>query len=129
MVLLSGVVAADNVDVLQEATQSQPSTEAPPAAVVAAELLRIQAEMGGSIVQAVPLFKEPAHYETPPSVPTSDTTACPLREAAWQLDLVARRLELAEQIQQADAVRDLSDQLRGDARAVASQSRQSSGGQ
>jgi len=116
-VLLCGVVTP----------QQQPSADVLPATVVAAELLRLQTELGGSIVQTAPLLKEPLLYDPLSRVPKSDAPACPLREAAWQLDLVARRLELAEQIEQADAIRGLSGQLRSDARATASKNRPSSG--
>ncbi|NOZ41380.1 MAG: hypothetical protein GXP24_14315 [Planctomycetes bacterium] len=111
-----------------------------PAEAVAREVLRLQQQMGGSVVNnrtglqgwnhspgpvkskkslaTGPRRAElPAnHYQPGRQRPANKVNE--LREAAWQLDTTAHRLEKLDLYDQADALRDVADQLRRDAREM-----------
>jgi hypothetical protein len=99
---------------------AQQPAEPPPAAsavVVAREILEIQNDLGGSIVgdlsQESPLAAaEFSEWHLPPP----ETPVDELRDTAWRLDASAHRLECLDLYGQADALRELANQLRQDAR-------------
>ncbi len=108
------------------------------AAEVAREVLRLQQQMGGSVVRnrtglqswdnsswpvtpnEAPLFSPhddlDARRQTLPE--RSVNKVSELREAAWQLDTTAHRLESLDLYDQADALRDVAHRLRHDAREM-----------
>ena len=92
---------------------------------VAREILKIQQEIGGSVVDL------PSAELVSPSLNTEELVissanigekdqepVTALREASLQLDLVAHRLELLDLYSQSDATRELAQRLRQDARAL-----------
>ena len=98
----------------------QPQTELPG---IADEILQIQKELGGSIVEQK--FGEhmtgSVGSDLVPSAamgvpPTREVTA--LRDAAWEMDGAAHRLEGVDLYEQADALRSLSEKFRQDARRL-----------
>ncbi|MDZ4658258.1 MAG: hypothetical protein SH868_11830 [Bythopirellula sp.] len=90
---------------------------------VAREVLRLQEEMGGSIVsdfQPEPAWNAPP---TPPPVPhpwrpAVSSPVLALRETAWQLEQSAHLLESLDLYSQADALRETADRLHKDARKL-----------
>lgn len=102
---------------------------APTADHVARELLQIQQQLGGSIVDKSPeLAALPVRGRTAAAAPATGVAAVTpagraatavdrLRQASWQLETSAHHLELCELYDQADALRQLAAQLRQDARA------------
>lgn len=90
----------------------------PDAKVVAQEILRLQEDMGGSIVSRWEprAFPPPAEAGSPRQAFNSPVIA--LRETAWQLEQSAYVLESLDLYEQADAVRDTADRLRRDAREM-----------
>ncbi|TWU28281.1 hypothetical protein [Bythopirellula polymerisocia] len=102
---------------------------------VALELLRIQEELGGSIVSDfaepaqghAPVWNPPPVSSTPPARPHSSwvpRTLSPveaLRQTSWQLEQSAHLLESLDLYDQADAVRETAAVLRSDAREIKSQ--------
>ncbi len=90
---------------------------------VAREVLRLQEEMGGSIVSD---FQPEAAWNgppTPPPVPhpwrgALSSPVLALRETAWQLEQSAHLLESLDLYSQADALRETADKLRKDARKL-----------
>ncbi len=111
-----------------------------PAEEIAREVLRIQQQMGGSVVENRAELqgwdyapRTPDSQEAPPwpaSPPPSPSRielvdanrpinkVGELREAAWQLDTTAHRLEKLDLYEQADALRDVASRLRQDARKM-----------
>ncbi|MCG8448200.1 MAG: hypothetical protein MI725_01295 [Pirellulales bacterium] len=90
----------------------------PPAAVIAQEIVKLQEQMGGSIVHDRPVLQgwdSPSAPVDSKSVP-QDVEA--LRGAAWQLDTMAHELEQLDLYPQADALRELAGRFRLDARAL-----------
>ena len=93
---------------------------------VAQEILRIQADMGGSIVETSPVLNPsaPIPYIPPsPPAPAVSNSAvkkqvATLRNAAWQLDSTAHKLEMEDLYVQADTLRKLATSLRHDARQL-----------
>ena len=90
---------------------------------VARQIVDIQQELGGSIVNdstqdGIWGLNSPLVNPVPQTMPTASSRqpVSTLREAAWQLDVTAHRLELAELYGQADALRELAFELRQDAR-------------
>lgn len=90
-----------------------------PAEEVAREVLRLQQQMGGSVVTDRPNLQDLIHSPGP-VMPTKDpiNKVDELREAAWQLDTTAHRLEKLDLYDQADALRDVANRLRHDARKM-----------
>jgi len=90
---------------------------------VAREILKLQEELGGSVVNfpsadveaPVPkqpkLFPRQAHRQHDEQDPVAI-----LRQSALELDLLAHRLELLDLYEQSDATRQLAQRLRVDAR-------------
>ncbi len=107
-----------------------------PAEEIAREVLRLQQQMGGSVVEnrtelqgwdhapRTPDLQEAPPWPTRPSRNDSIEANRPihkvieLREAAWQLDTTAHRLENLDLYEQADALRDVASRLRRDARKM-----------
>ena len=107
-----------------------------PAEEMAQEILRLQQQMGGSVVDnrtelqgwdyapRTPDSQEAPPWPTLPSRNAFVETNRPsnkvheLREAAWQLDTTAHRLERLDLYEQADALRDVASRLRHDARKI-----------
>ena len=93
---------------------------------VAQEILRIQTDMGGSIVETSPVFDSadsiPPISPAPRIPPASQSDVLKrigsLRNAAWQLDSTAHKLEIHDLYDQADALRELATSLRQDARQL-----------
>ena len=107
---------------------------------VAREVLQLQQQMGGSVVEDRPQLQgwgpnsgpvtpreAPARSAYPPlGAAVSNRAAFPghaikvdeLREAAWQLDTTAHRLEKLDLYDQADALRSVASRLRRDAREM-----------
>ncbi len=87
------------------------------AAEVAREILEIQNQLGGSIVEASNM-EDSWLTLTPSPTPLVSAPApvAALREAAWQVVAAAHRLEIVDLYSQADALRELASQLRHDAR-------------
>ena len=89
---------------------------------VAQEILKIQQELGGSVVKLpaeVSGTSSSALVQGPAANADSSGTKEPvlaLRQAGLQLDLLAHRLELIDLYSQADAVRELAQRMRQDAR-------------
>lgn len=85
------------------------------------ELLRIQRAVGGSVIEQFEgLSPSPGSPAPSPAMPSPERKAAvnALREAAWQLDTAAHRLESLELFRQADALREQARQLRLDARSM-----------
>ncbi len=111
-----------------------------PAEEVAREVLRLQQQMGGSVVKNRAELqgwdyapRTPDSLEAPPwpispprveQINASKPIDKPvdkvgeLREAAWQLDTTAHRLEKLDLYDQADALRGVASRLRHDARKM-----------
>ncbi len=101
------------------ASDYKTASEFLPAEEVAREVLRLQQQMGGSVVTDRPNLQgwnSPPSPVTPKTVPINKIDE--LREAAWQLDTTAHRLENLDLYDQADALRDLANRLRRDAREM-----------
>jgi hypothetical protein len=99
-------------------------TDAPPAEIPSAEVVReiakIQAQLGGSIVQGSDLESlASSPHSSPPPVASPSPVAI-LRDAAWQLDKSAQQLELADLYTHADELRALASELRMEARQMKS---------
>jgi len=142
LLLATTVTAAEGPDTSLLADPEVPSQES-----VAHELLEIQRHLGGSIVSdrralrgipsslsveqaeatdfpdAVGQFRSDfsGSQATLKSANPSARTVKSLRDAAWQLDLSAEKLERSELYKQADALRNLAQQFRLDARAIFAQ--------
>lgn len=116
----------------------QPPGGTPEAVEVAREVLRLQEELGGSIVSdlgmpeptaptpwtlshALPSLPQPPQ---PNWVPRQPTPVDVLRETAWQLEQSAHLLESLDLYAQADALRTTATQLRQDARKLKSEQKQ-----
>ncbi|MCH2114410.1 MAG: hypothetical protein MK171_05815 [Pirellulales bacterium] len=107
---------------------AEPKPLAPTADHVAREIMQLQQQFGGSIVSNSPgLAALPARRPdqvaasatpvAPATAPGRATTAVDsLRQASWQLDTSAHRLEQFDLYDQADALRQLAARLRQDAR-------------
>lgn len=106
------------------ATQESPAS---PSGEVVQEILKIQEQMGGSIVRDRPGLQgwggeptEPAPKQqilpAEPKKPASPIAA--LRHAAWQLECSAHQLEQIELYERADEMRKLAGKLRLDAREL-----------
>ena len=90
-----------------------------PAEEIAREVLRLQQQMGGSVVENRPSLQGWKDSPGPVALKASPgNKVCELREAAWQLDITAHRLEKLDLYDQADALRDVADRLRRDARKM-----------
>lgn len=63
-------------------------------------------------------YNSTAHSSPGPVPPNYDAKVHSLRQAAWQLDGTAHRLEELELYEQSDALRDVADRLRRDARKI-----------
>jgi hypothetical protein len=126
--------AVDESPVAAAVVTDQPSAELSPEDV-AREVLRLQEEMGGSIVtdlDAAPGWNEPPRaqlrrtgWDQPrPSLPRgrqrdmTPTAVNILRETARQLEQSAHQLESLDLYSQADAIREMADRLRHDARKL-----------
>lgn len=104
------------------------ATDAPTSSVpaphdVAREVLRLQEEMGGSIVSDLQTAPGWNTTPTPPPLPqpwrpTLGTPVLALRETAWQLEQSAYLLESLDLYSQADALRETANKLRIDARKL-----------
>lgn len=141
LLLATTVTAAEGPDTSLLTDPEVPSQES-----VAHELLEIQRHLGGSIVSdrralrgipsssieqaeatdfpdAVGQLRSgfPGSQATLKSANPSARTVKSLRNAAWQLDLSAEKLERSELYKQADALRNLAQQFRLDARAIFAQ--------
>jgi len=85
------------------------------------EILRVQQELGGSVVNQFPSLQPgeplPQYKAAPPSNARQLVEA--LRDAAWTMDSWANRLEKLEAYQQADALRAHAQRLRLEARGLA----------
>ena len=111
-----------------------------PAEEIAREVLRLQQQLGGSVVKnrrglqdwnapPVPVTPKrlpatvprrvalPANYYQP-GTPRPVDKVGELREAAWQLETTAHRLEKLDLYDQADALRGVASRLRRDAREM-----------
>ncbi|NOY28907.1 MAG: hypothetical protein GXP28_01665 [Planctomycetes bacterium] len=138
LLLATTMTAAEGPDTSLIADSEVPSQES-----VADEILEIRQHLGGSIVSDRQSLQE----FPPPSVEVVEATDLPdvvvqfcselsgsqttqkpanpegksvksLRDAAWRLDQSAERLERSELYKQADALRNLAQQFRLDARAI-----------
>jgi hypothetical protein len=104
------------------ATDGPPTT--PPAPQdVAREVLRLQEEMGGSIVSDFRPegVSHPQANPQPLPLPWRPAMTSPvlaLRETAWQLEQSAHLLESLDLYSQADTLRETADKLRRDARKL-----------
>jgi hypothetical protein len=101
----------------------QPEVPAPAASAeaVAREILEIQKQLGGSIVPD--LSRQQA---TPPRTSNSSETQIEhLRDTAWRLDCSAHRLECLDLYRHADALRELANRFRQDAREMKRQAAKS----
>ena len=112
----------------------QPDAPSPDAVQVALELLRLQEELGGSIVTDFTdqTLGQAPPWNAPPTTPTPPTRPHPhwtpqrpnpveaLRQTSWQLEQSAHLLESLDLYEQADAVRATAAVLRGDARKMKS---------
>lgn len=90
------------------------------------EVLRIQRELGGSVVNQFQ-FSTSTSGDSPPSGQTSSPAAREqlietLRDAAWSMDSWANQLEKLAAYEQADALRDHAQRLRLAARDLATAS-------
>jgi hypothetical protein len=124
-------VWADNNEPAEPLVESAIVTDAPrPPEIspeeVAREVLRLQQEMGGSIVTG---FGVPATWNAPANVPTTQHEPNPvagvspiraLREVAWQLDQSAYLLESLDLYEQADSLRETAGKLRTESRRLKS---------
>ncbi len=113
-----------------------------PTEAVAREILQLQQQLGGSVVRgraelqgwpaeapALPPRRRPEKWPrvtrnqmapTPSRARPPQTKVRELREAAWQLDTTAYRLENLDLYDQADALREVATRLRRDARGMQS---------
>ncbi|QEG34498.1 hypothetical protein [Bythopirellula goksoeyrii] len=114
----------------------QPGASSPAAEEVAREVLRLQEELGGSIVSDFSAPEPPksrpwAPPPTAPPVPTyhlhqpswtarQSTPVDALRETAWRMEQSAYLLESLDLYSQADALRTTATRLRQDARKIKS---------
>jgi hypothetical protein len=121
-------VWADTVEPTEPQTESAVVTDAPRTQEatpeeVAREVLRLQEEMGGSIVSdwnAAPVEVGPtqrAIYQPQVEQPTAPAIRI-LRESARQLEQSAHQLESLDLYPQADALREMAQKLRLDARKL-----------
>jgi hypothetical protein len=105
-----------------EVTEPSKPQDASETGAVVEEILRIQEQMGGSVVGNLGAVES-----APPASPQrkhikarrKDSPVLVLRRAALDLDLTAHRLEMAELYEQADAVRRQAQDLRLKARELA----------
>lgn len=102
------------------AVAAKPADNAPvePSPEVVQEIVKIQQQLGGSIVvgpDLEPLALESASSVSPAAAPHVVTT---LREVAWQLDNSAYQLEQVDLYQQADDLRGRARQFRSQAREL-----------
>ena len=126
--------AVDETPVAAAVVTDQPAAELSPKEV-AREVLRLQEEMGGSIVtdlDTAPGWNEPPRaqlrrtgWDRPRTAPplggrrdTTPTAVNILRETARQLEQSAHQLESLDLYSQADALREMADRLRHDARKL-----------
>ena len=132
---------ADSVSTEIESSDEAPRREtrppiSPTAEEVAKQLLEIQQQLGGSIVDQSPRLSEwsgappsigqsaslpSLAWDTfwgPPATAGEHPPVAALRASAWQLDTAAHRLESHDLYRQADALRKMAEQLRGDARVL-----------
>ena len=127
------VWAAEPVEFVQEEAAAiatdAPTTPTPQE--VAREVLRLQEEMGGSIVAGfgeipswAPHPSSPPRGVARPRLPIHespvvvDSPVVVLREVSWQLERAAHRLELIDLYDQADALRETAAMLRKEARSM-----------
>ncbi len=127
MLVCSATVWADEAEIPFAAERvAAIATDSPPAPApqdVAREVLRLQEEMGGSIVSD---FATQSGWNTPPNpspVPqpwrgVHNSPVLALRETAWQLEQSAYLLESLDLYSQADALRETADKLRIDGRKL-----------
>ena len=126
--------AVEESPVAAAVVTDEPATEISPEEV-AREVLRLQEEMGGSIVtdlDAAPGWNEPPRaqlrrtgWDRPRTAPlpsgwrdTTPTAVNILRETARQLEQSAHQLESLDLYPQADGLREMADKLRHDARKL-----------
>ena len=100
-----------------------PNSAAPDPEIVAREVLRLQEEMGGSIVSDFQPEPRWNALPTPPIGPqlwrpALNSPVLALRETAWQLEQSAYLLESLDLYSQADALRETAGRLRRDARKL-----------
>ncbi len=112
LLLATTMTSAEGPDTSLISNQEAPSQES-----VAHEILEIQQHLGGSIVS-----DRQSLQEFPSSRNSEEKTVRSLRDAAWRLDRSAEKLERSELYKQADALRNLAQQFRLDARAIRAQS-------
>ena len=118
-VLFSALVSSGSRSAAEPETPQQDTQE------VAREIMKIQQDLGGSIVElpsaeldnAQQPASHPISTELDAAASSNDSVTA-LREASLQLDLVAHRLELLDLYSQADATRELAQRLREDARQL-----------
>jgi hypothetical protein len=124
--------AVDETPVAAAVVTDQPAADLSPEEVVR-EVIRLQEEMGGSIVTDLDVElpqREPprtparrSDWQDRSRTPSRDRWRDPtptavniLRETARQLEQSAHQLESLDQYQQADAIREMADKLRHEAR-------------
>jgi hypothetical protein len=107
-----------------------PTAPTPDPRVVAREILRLQEELGGSVVSRMepnptwnssprPSLRDGARADSPhPWRPMFSSPVVALRETAWQLEQSAYWLESLDLYSQADALRETANKLRRDAREL-----------
>ncbi len=111
--MLAGLVAAV---IVVGAQQSDPPPPAEPSDQIVRELVEIQQQLGGSIVKGSALESLVPPVPSSPPLAVTPSPVSTLREAAWQLDKSAHHLELVDLYDQADALREMADQFRQEAR-------------
>lgn len=116
--LLALLVIAGRMSSLAEGEEQQAVDE------IAREIAKIQQDLGGSIVEkqfdvedAQTISSAQRAVVASRSAQSGDPVLV-LRESAWKLDAAAHRLESLDLYSQADAVRDLAEKLRQDARQL-----------
>lgn len=105
---------------LKRTGQYPPPTFATPGGLPP-EILRVQQELGGSVVNQFPALhatESPAPTSASPSK-NPEAVVEALRDAAWTMDSWANRLEKLQAYKQADALRDHAQRLRLEARTLA----------
>jgi len=133
LLMASSITGAEGPDTSLITDPEVPSEE-----WVTRELDEIKRRLGGSIVSDIPPFSIADHAEVtdfPEAMvqfnsgfsaakkfSPQEETVKSLRDAAWQLDQAAEKLERSDLYKQADSLRDLAQQFRLDARAFRAQS-------